>query len=421
MTVKINVYNLVDYLLLLLMYMQLVILEFFGFSQPLSKFISICILLRVIFLKGKQWWQGIILSAGLIIIFLLGLQFGDSFNATNARSNFLLQLYSVLYTYYIVFLCKNRAHIIDTCLRRGFWIFNITMFANIVVLMMQIFKPYSIIAVVDESERISFYEDNISGLFQYSSVHVVCLFTIFVVLYNFSYIRGIKNKTVKLFIWILTVIMTIFSFYIAANSDNKAFFLLFSITLFLYWYSGIMVSTKRIMLVLILLFIAPLGIYILYTSNSDIRKFVDTIIIALSLGNRAIGSTERIAIIMFGLQRPSTWLVGTGFGSSFIYAAGYMGFAHFGQADLGSILILGGIWYLAIQIIFYFKSFCIVSNCKGLKNSRAIKLSIFVILLSVLTYTKCFTRTNVISSLLLIILVLRNRIREDRNQYIVKR
>ena len=175
-----------------------------------------------------------------------------------------------------------------------------------------------------------------------------------------------------------------------------------------------MASAKRVMLVLNLLFIVPLIIYMLYESNSAIREFFEMVSIARNLGNRAIGSTERIAIIMFALEKPSTWIIGTGFGSSFIYESGYMGFVHFGQADLGSILILGGIWYLIIQVIFYFKGFCLVSDCEGMKNTRKIELMIVIILLLVLTYTKCFSRTNVISSLILIILALRNRISKEK-------
>lgn len=406
---KVNVNNSVDYMLLSLIYMQLVILEFFGLSQPLSKCISICILLRVIFLRGKQWKRGIILCAILTVIYLISLQFGISYSPSDAKSNFLLQLYPALYTYYIVFLCNNRPKIIDNCLNYGFWIFNITMLSNVVVLLIQIFVPYSIIAVADESELISYYEDNISGLFQYSSVHVVCLFTIFIILYNLSYAESIRNRTVKFFIRLMTVVMTILSFYIAANSDNKAFFLLFAIVLFLYWYSDNLTSVKRILSVMTLLIIVPLALYILYVSNNDINDFLDSIISSHNLGNRAIGSTERIAIILFALQRTSTWIFGTGFGSTFIYEAGYMGFAHFGQSDFGSILVLGGIWYLIVQFVFYFRSFCTVTDCESLKTGWPLKLSIAVILILILVYTKCFTRTNVISSLLLIMLAFRKK------------
>lgn len=415
---KVKLYDLIDYSLLILIYLQLVIFEFFGFSQLFSKFISICILLRVVFLKGKQWHRGVFLGVGLIILYVLSSHFGISYDASNARNNFLLQLYTSLYCYYIVFLCKNRPHIIDDCLDRGFWIFNFTIFANIVVLLMQILMPYSIIAVADESELISYYEDNISGLFQYASVHVVCLFTIFCTLYNLSYAKRKKRKATKILITVMTVTMSLISFFIAANSDNKAFFFLFAIVLFLYWYSGNIAPTKRIVLVFSLIIVVPLIISVLYEHNSDIRSFLDAIFVARNLGNRAIGSTERIAIIMFALQRPSTWLVGTGFGSASIYEAGFLGFVHFGQADFGSIIVLGGIWYLIIMIIFYFRSFCIVTDCEELKNSWAIKLSILVILFLTLIYTKCFTRTNVISALLLIMLVFRNRIRGDGKKLI---
>lgn len=420
--------NVVDYSLLLLMYLQLVILEFFGYGQTLNKVIAILILARVLFMSGKQWKYGLLCGSGLGTLYILSLLFGDSFVFSNAQSNFLMLLYPFIYTYYIVFMCKNRPYIIDKLLENCFWVFNITMIVNIIVLLMQIFVPYSVNAVIADSNEIGFYEDTISGLFRYASTHVVCLFTIFIILYDISYIKRIQKKGIRIIIWILVAVMSLISFFIAANSDNKAFFLLLPLLIFAFWFSDKMSVTSRFLKVVSFFLIVPIIIMLLYSFNNDIRTFIDDyflktfnlIMNAHSLGASANGSNERIAILPFSLSRVSTWITGTGFGSSYIYSSGYLGFNHFGQADLGSILILGGIWFAVFLMVYYIKGFVIIIGRQSRMNSRVLKFSLFVILFCTAVYTQCFTRTNTMSVLILIMLAFRVREYSDGKNMVAK-
>lgn len=420
--------NAVDYSLLLLMYLQLVILEFFGYGQTLNKVITILILARVLFMSGKHWQYGLLCGSGLGILYILGLLLGDSFVFSNALSNFLMLLYPIIYTYYIVFLCKNRPHIIDNLLDNCFWIFNVTMIVNIIVLLMQIFVPYSVNAVIADSNEIGFYEDTISGLFRYASTHVVCLFTIFIILYDISYIRRIQKKGVRILIWVLVALMSLISFFIAANSDNKAFFLLLPLLVFVFWFSGKMSVTSRFLKVASFFLIVPIAIMLLYNFNNGIRTLIDDnylktfnlIMNARNLGASANGSNERIAILSFALSRVSTWITGTGFGSSYIYSSGYLGFNHFGQADFGSVLILGGVWYTVLLMAYYMKSFILIIGQQSKMNRRILKFSIFVILFCTAVYTQCFTRTNTMSTLILIMLAFRVREHPDERNMVRK-
>lgn len=413
-------YDLVDYTLLILMYLQLVILEFFGFGQTLNKVVVVLILYRVLFMRGGQWKTGVLICCGLGFVYMLGMLFGIDMNGSYALSNFLMQLYPAIYTYYIVFLCRNRAEVIDTCLKKGFWLFNLTMVINIFVLFIQIFVPYSIVAVVDEAYYINYYEDNISGLFQYASTHVVCLFTIFIALYDISFGRKVKNRT-RIFINMLVIVMILVSFFIAANNDNRSFFLLLPLSLFAYWYSGKIQSVKKVAWIVVGFLFIPLIIYGIYISNSAVREFIDAnvlntldiIVKAHSLGSTANGSNERIAIIFEGLGMLSTWFIGKGFGSTAMYGSGFLGYNHFGQSDFGSILVLGGIWYLLLLLCYYLKSFVIIIGRDSFKNNRALKWSITIIVVCIAVYTQCFSRTNVVSALILIMLAFRVRFREE--------
>lgn len=415
----------IDSSILLLMYLQLVVLEFFGYGQILNKIVVVIILFRLLFFKGRQWQFGLICGTGLCALYLCSFLFGDTLNASNAMSNFLMQLYPAVYTYYIVFLCRNQPEFIDNCLKKGFWVFNVTMCVNIVVLLMQILVPYSINAVIADSNVIGYYEDTISGLFRYASVHVLCLFTIFIVLYDISFRKQLKNKSVKNFLTILIFVTTAVSLYIAARSDNKAFFLLLPISLLAYWFAGDMHYRKKTMWICAGVFTMFLTVFLIYNVNSSIRTFIDKnftntiniIINAHGLGSSANGSSERIAIISYALNKGSTWLSGTGFGSSYIYSSGYLGFNHFGQADFGSILILGGILYTTLLLVYYLKSFLLIVGQSSLKSRRPLTLAILVITFCVVVYTQCFTRTNLAITMILIMLAFRVRCNDERRNH----
>lgn len=410
-----------DYFLLSVMYLQLVILEFFGYGQILNKVLTVLILVRVLFMRGRQWQKGYLFGGVLCILYVFSLLLGDTFDTSNALSNFLMLLYPAVYTYYIVFLCKNRSDIINTVINRGFWVFNVTMVVNIIVLLMQILVPYSVNAVIADSNAIGYYEDTISGLFRYASTHVVCLFTIFIILYDISYMKQIEKKSARILIWTLVVIMTIISFFIAANSDNKAFFLLLPVSILAFWFSGKMSSTSRLTKSLFFLMVVPIVIMMLYNFNNGVRSFFDDNFIktvrlitnSYNLGASANGSNERIAILPFALSRVSTWMAGTGFGSNYIYSSGYLGFNHFGQADLGSVLILGGIWFTVLLITYYIKSFAFIIGSQRKTNRGVLIFCIFVILFCTAVYTQCFTRTNTITTLILIMLAFRVRYNQE--------
>lgn len=415
----------IDKSILLLMYLQLVILEFCGLGRSLNKVVCGIILVRILFAKGKLWKTGYICAGLLSCIFALNLFAGEEFVFSNAKSTFLMLLYPIIYTYYIVFLCKNKSYILDECFDKCFWLFNFTMIVNIVVMLIQIFIPYSIEAVVDEAYVISYYEDTISGLFQYASTHVVCLFTVFICLYNISYIKKMGTRNLKSILVVYIFIIVFVSYYIAINNNNKALFLLLPLIIFLYWAAGKMDVGRKIVYILGVGLLLFLMIKIGYTFISSVQMFFDDNIFNLlkmiqnanGLGSHAKGSNERIAIIGYALALPRVWLFGTGFGSTGIYSSGYHGFYHFGQADFGSVLLLGGIWFSLLIFIYYYKSFMSIIDPVCVKNKKLLKSIVCMILLSTAIYTQCYTRTSVMQVLLLIIFTFRESVTyEKRNQ-----
>lgn len=131
---------------------------------------------------------------------------------------------------------------------------------------------------------------------------------------------------------------------------------------------------------------------------------------AYRLGNSTNGSSERIAMLLYALNEASTWFFGKGFGSSGIFASGYLGFEHFGQSDLALMLILGGFWYTFIMVWFYINMFNqIVGGEYRLTGMQ--RAGILVLFLCVAIYTHCMTTTDTAICMMLIVSAYRSGLR----------
>ena len=405
--------NLLDNTILLLMYLQLIILEFLGFGQMLNKVIALLIIVRlVISLKRRK--IEFIIPVILIVLFLIGCLVGQEIHFNIMKSNFLMLFYSYIYLYYIFFLCKNKNGYIDTLLKKMFIPFNLTMVINIIVLFIQITHPYLITAKITSIE-IDYLEDTISGLFAYGATHVVSLFTTFIVLYNFSYAKGIRKANVRKLLRIYTCILILITSFIALFNDNKAFFILMPMILLIFWYADKEKRSLRLNRIVMSCFILPIFLYVLYLLSVDFREFIDNnflslyrmILNSVNLGSMANGSNERIAMIFYALKCPDTYLFGKGFGSVGLYQAGVEGFRHFGQADFGTLLILGGVWFTSLLLCSYIKMLNGIIAKK--KLNEVVGVGIIIIVLILTAYTQCVTRTNCTMCLILIALSLRYR------------
>lgn len=416
---KIKRLDMVDTFLLLLMYLQLVILEFFGLGRTLNKIVTVLILLRLVLMKGSQIKNVLRIGVALTVLFFLSFLFGEVRNLEIAGSNFLMIVYPFVYVYYITFLCKNRAQFINSTIKSAFWLFNATIILNIYVIYQQIVNPYSFRAVV-VGDEIAYYADLISGLFAYASVHTFCLFSIFVILYNFSYRQTLKHNAQRvLFVWNIILIVIILA--ISLANENKAGFILLPLCILLYWFSGSEKKSKRLNRVVVTVCLGPILVFMLYTFVPAVKEFIDHNVLkllvmmqtSLHIGSSALGSNERIAIMGYALGNMKTWLTGTGFGSASYYQSGYQGFMHFGQADFGSILILGGVWFLILMIMAYQRMFM---RIVGVPKNKMLQLGVTIILIITVVYTQCFTRVNIATSLVLIMLAFKLRFQQAEKE-----
>lgn len=409
--------DLIDSTILFLMYLQLVILEFFGLSQLMNKVVTLLILVRVLFPTQKEEKRTMLLFPLLIVLFAASCLTGRPFSAGTAKSNFLMLFYPFVYTYYLFYLCSKRPEFMNAVADKLFWFLNAAMVLNLAVISVQIIHPYSIVAKVTSVE-IDYVKDTMSGLFAYGATHVISLFTAAAVIYNFSYCKKLENIRWRTILFAYNIMVILYSLVLALFNDNKALFLIMPIAVVMYWFADKEHKDQRLNRIILSACLLPVLFFFAYSFSGTVRRIIDENIVSLlelivdsvHMGNQAYGSGERIAILLYAVQKSSTWLLGRGFGASGFYAEGFEGFGHFGQADLGTLLILGGIWFTLLLIIVYLKMFRKIIGYAG--NNHMIDIAVAVIMIMSLLYTQCVTRTNCILCILLLVLAYRKRFKD---------
>ncbi|MCR5213892.1 MAG: hypothetical protein K6E10_05715 [Eubacterium sp.] len=143
-----------------------------------------------------------------------------------------------------------------------------------------------------------------------------------------------------------------------------------------------------------------------YARFVTIFKYVRKAFVA---GNSISGSGERVALVVYALKNPDTWILGEGFSHAGLYQAKIHGFKHFGQSSLGAFLILGGVWYTIVITGLYTKIFI---NLIGGKIKSVISIGAILVFAFLMIYTQTFTRTNIMTALVLIMLAFGMRQRQ---------
>ena len=335
---------------------QVFFLEYYGLGRYLNWVITGMICVRALFSGWKYSGRALLLGLITVAGWLSGALLGG--NMETFRANILLLLYPFVYTLYFFLLVTNKRDFLLGLFDAGFPVFNAILLLNMAIMFIQ-YSTHGMIAAT--TNDISYFEDNISGLFSYASVHAVALYTSFVVLYNFVWIRRLRGPLWPSLAIAYNVCLIVLSFYLATLNDNKALFIILPLVLVMFWLISVMRGEADVSGPFFWLVALYFILTIAYALVPAFQILVDTQVFGLfdmvgssaSVGTAADGSNERIAIIGFALLRPATWSLGEGLGASSFYASGFMSFNHFGQADMGSFLILMGVWETAAYVAFF--------------------------------------------------------------------
>lgn len=396
------------------MVLQLVLLGFFGLNNMANKLLTVAILAWVI-LQRVRITHIFFLSAGsMIFLYVLSSVATVELKMSYVTQNFAMQIYPFVYAYFFWYLCDENPMVLDEFIRKAFKWINLVAVMNIAAVAIQIFFP-GVIEGVHTVDR-TLFVDTLSGFFEYGVSHVLCMYMVFVIAYNWSYISHLESVRKRRALRFYNNLVVILLILLGLLYDNKAILLMLLVALLSYWIIenrrrlilrlafGISVTT--ICLMLCYLFVKPVWEWIaeLLLHNHFSQTF--------SAYNIATGSGERIAIIIKALSQPSTYFGGKGWGSSHVYSSGYLGFEHFGQSDLGSILTLGGIWYLLVSINYYYQVMLRIISGKIVMRYRYIKTIVLLVLLTALIYAQPFTRSDILLCMILLTLAFRMKIHD---------
>ena len=405
--------DIIDRILIALVLSKVFILDFLGYG-------GIAGLLAVILIAYRLCFGGwriplplyVLVALGAVLTalsYLSGIQ-----NPHIAQYNISSITLPVLYVAYFALLSEMNPEAIDLKRSGVTTFFNLIYFVNVFVMLRQVFVPYSIVAAAPEGGEIGFYQDLISGLFMYASTHAVTYYSVFVALQNlneFHQSNGYR-KAVYAIVFVLVVLTTL---WIATLNDNKACYVFLPIGVALFYAQGLTAPQLMRVAKVLVLGVAVVTLLVLlyvqvpqFAESVDENLFVvfDIVQTSRGAGSSVEGSGERIAIIQYALQLPSTWCFGLGSGTATLQQPYFEGFQHFGQADFGSIVILFGAWFFVLLTTLYI--YLLSRDITGpRKYVLATSLTIFVVVSSV--YAQCFSRLNNVICLILVCRALADR------------
>lgn len=405
-----------DEIVFLLMLFQITIGSYLGLLRRLNPVIVFIILIMLIrqYKKAGRLIKFLVPLIVFYILYFFNIMFSNGHSMEYARRNLLVLTYPMIQVFYFTLLSEKG--MMKEILKKYYSLFNMLAIVSIIVGYMQYLFPGTFSAVNSTGKINTFLGDDVYGIFGYGQQHTFGLYLIFVLLQNFQEIK--KRSRSKTRLKVLSIGMLVASSALFVMADNKAYFILLPLSLFVYLIYDYLqkdaVSKKLkvwgrflgiLFLISVLYFVIP-GVHS-FLKNNVISTF-EKAVYAINMGNEAYGTTERIAIIFWALRRPETWQLGLGYDQAMLFEGNnFLGFAHFGQADMGSLLVLGGIWMTIALIVYVYRCFNRMAT-GSIHVSFECHLSLMLYIIILLVYTQLFSRVDNMMCIIMFICLLQS-------------
>ena len=353
-----------DNIILWLIIGQVVVFRYFNVFEIANKIILSLIVIRIMIycILNKKIVGLSKKSYSILLVFFIIVANGLIYGVNDFfRSNVLMVLYPLIDMLYLTWYIKKYQEYFYLKLYKLRYLINIYFLINIVVMFIQLQGNYFMIGVM--TQKNDMYEDLVSGLLGYSMVAAVCYFSVFVILYNFVIAETIRKKVNKCIFQLYNVILLGIMAYISIQNDNVQYFAVIAIALFFMMLVQKPLNTfKRIkticcigafgiIVILVALKMIP-GLYDILNSNV-FYKFSGALEHMFDGAAVTHGSMERLALIVYGILHANGLLVGKGLSYAGVYTPYTFGFVHFGNANIGAFICLGGIWFYLTLIYCY--------------------------------------------------------------------
>lgn len=392
-----------DTAILILMFSQLVILDYFRLSALPRALSFVLIILRLILSNSTFRVDRVLIGYFSLLLFVASVVV-NGFEKSIIVRNLQWMGPPLLYTLYLSRIMQEKPDYIRDILKKYNIHINIYFLISMAVAFLQ-FRYHILIPANDGSyTRINtdvYWRDVSSGLFKFCGTHTACLFTVFIILLNLWIYKtggGRKSKTALL----LVVVDVIVAFAIAALNGNKTLFIMLPIALIICALPSLFAGGQKFNKgIIVVVAAAPLALVILL-SNPHAQEYIqEHFLSAFDLASDAwtgvtddSGTTERFQIVPFALSLNSTWFLGVGLGRQLLAEANYLGFLHFGQSDLGPLLIVGGIWFTITYLALYLRSYCSMAQLDTAFKVSIKPLLLLLFMLFVLIYTRLVTTVS---------------------------
>lgn len=376
-------------------------------------------------------WFALITQASLIMIFLVFLRLCQNLKKTLRLSSFYFGLiFSLIYPVfnyinlggnqniltenvitiitttslfiYVSFICKYKRQFIINFFRKQKYLFNIIMLINIPFLILQLGGNTELSGIHPKTLTNTFSSDLVSGLFGYNGTGFLTMYFCFLIVYNFALYKQGNIKQKKLFI-IYNLSLIGFESFVAANSDNKALFVLaplFLITYIVIFHIDLYKNFLRKAKLLVDYVIKGIFAIVLFFFVSQpfigtidqLKEMLASLNYGMSHANLAYGGAERIGTIVYALNNSSIRWTGAGIAKHTWQESYCLGFAHFGINDFGSFLCLGGLLFLILLICF------MLSVYRNIFSDCITRYTFFTLTIVVLIYTQLLTALSITCS-----------------------
>ena len=175
----------IDALIISLIMAKVFLLEYLGMAGIVNNVIFLLIGVRLIFSGWKIPKKLLFLVCLITMLLVLSYSAGSIVPGKTSYNLKAIQTF-FFYALFIVMLKTNGSDLLDFGKQRWIVFFNVVYAVNCIVILIQVYYPYSLMAAAPMTGQIPFYEDLISGLFMYASTHAVALFSCFVLLIDLT-------------------------------------------------------------------------------------------------------------------------------------------------------------------------------------------------------------------------------------------
>lgn len=393
---KVKKSDVLDYLIIYWMILYVFIISWFAYIKQ-GAMIMICLIFVRLFLDFKRTAHLPAFYLGLLFCFVYPIWNYISLggNLVFLASNMRTITTTTILLVYLSFMCRYRRDFITKFFKKKKFLFNVYMVLNVPILMLQLNGHTELSGRHPESLTNTFSADLVSGLFGYNGTGLLTMYFCFLMLYNFVQYKCEYIKQKQVFV-LYNILLVGFVSFVAANSDNKALFVLAPLFLIVYlivfkmnFYRNILQKIRSLFRYIIKGFcvfaIFIFGLQPAIGTLDLISDIIEKTQSGLINANAAYGSAERLGIIVYALNNPSIRWYGSGIAKHEWQELYGLGFAHFGISDFGSFLCLGGILFILLLICF------LLAVYRTVFKDKIAGYTFFVLTIVVLIYTQPMT------------------------------